>query len=196
MCGRYQFTAEQSAEILQIIQEVEKKYGTKAARAVRQGEITPLCKMPVLVAPDGKTTPELYTWGFRTGARPVINAKAETAAEKPMFKDCVASRRCVVPSTGFYEWDGDHRKHYFTMPNATVLYMAGLYDIRGGVPCFCIITTAANDSMREVHDRMPLVLAKDQLDSWLNDSDAAPDILRMTPPKLDCLLLDAQIMLW
>ena len=59
MCGRYQFTAEQSAEILQIIQEVEKKYGTKAARAVRQGEITPLCKMPVLVAPDGKTTPEL-----------------------------------------------------------------------------------------------------------------------------------------
>ena len=82
------------------------------------------------------------------------------------------------------------------MPNATVLYMAGLYDIRGGVPCFCIITTAANDSMREVHDRMPLVLAKDQLDSWLNDSDAAPDILRMTPPKLDCLLLDAQIMLW
>ena len=74
--------------------------------------------------------------------------------------------------------------------------MAGLYDVRDGVSCFCILTTAANESMREVHDRMPLVLAKDQLDSWLNDSDAVPDILRMTPPKLDRLLLDAQIMLW
>lgn len=196
MCGRYQFTAEQSAEILQIIQEVEKKCGAKAARAVRQGEITPLCKMPVLVASGKEPTPELYTWGFRTGDRPVINARAETAAEKPMFRDCVASRRCVVPSTGFYEWDKYRRKYHFTMPGATALYMAGLYDIRGGVPCFCIITTAANESMRVVHDRMPLVLAKEQISLWLTQPKESAEFLRMMPPQLDKVSMETQMGLW
>ncbi|MBQ8699217.1 MAG: SOS response-associated peptidase [Schwartzia sp.] len=196
MCGRYQFTAEQSVEILQIIQEVEKKYGEKAARTVRQGEISPLCKMPVLVASDEGPAPELYTWGFRTGSKPVINARAETAAEKPMFRDCVVSRRCVVPSTGFYEWDGDRRKFHFSMPNSAVLYMAGLYDIRGGIPCFCILTTEANESMRNVHHRMPLVLKREQIMPWLAQPERSAEFLRMTPPQLDKFTTEAQIGLW
>ena len=78
MCGRYQFTAEQSAKILQIIQEVRDKFGTAAAHAVRQGDVKPGCKMPVLIGSDEGPTPELLVWGFRTPKSILINARAET----------------------------------------------------------------------------------------------------------------------
>ena len=121
MCGRYQFTLEQSAEILQIIQEVEKKCGAEAARSVRQGEITPGCKMPVLVGSEEGPTPELMVWGFRTPKSMLINAKAETALEKPSFAESVQCRHCVVPATGFYEWDSYKRKYRFMLPDAQAL---------------------------------------------------------------------------
>ena len=196
MCGRYQFTAEQSAEILQIIQEVQDKFGTAAAKAVNQGEIKPGSKMPVLLGAEDGPTPELLVWGFRTSKSMLINTRAETALEKPTFAESARYRHCVIPSTGFFEWDGDRRKFRFTMPDATELYMAGIYDVRGGVPCYSILTTAANESMREVHDRMPLVLEHTQVEPWLYDLKATEQFLRMRPPLLHRELLDAQIGLW
>jgi len=74
--------------------------------------------------------------------------------------------------------------------------MAGLYDLRGGKPCYCILTTAANESMEAVHHRMPLVLRREQITSWLNDSQAAADILRLQPPQLERVSADAQLRLW
>ena len=196
MCGRYQFTAEQSAEILQIIQEVQDKCGDKAAEAIRQGEVVPGCKMPVLLGSDEGPSPELLVWGFRMPKSLIINARAETVLEKTMFSESAQARHCVIPSTGFYEWDGDKRKFLFTMPDAPALYMAGIFDVRGGVPCYCILTTAANDSMREVHDRMPLVLEREQVEPWLYDTKTTETFLKMTPPPLQKQLLDAQIGLW
>lgn len=196
MCGRYQFTAEQSAEILQIIQEVQKKFGTKAASAIRRGEIGPGCKMPVFIPSAGGQSTELYIWGFRTGKQPVINARAETIREKPMFREDIAARRCVIPATGFYETDGDGRKVLFTMPESGILYMAGIYEVRGGLPCFCIITTEPNDSVRMFHDRMPIVLTEEQLDPWMTDAEATEYYLSMTPPLLKAERQDAQIGLW
>lgn len=196
MCGRYQFTSEQSAEILQIIQEVQEKFGAQAAKAVRQGEITPGCKMPVLLGSEDGPTPEMMVWGFRTPKSMLINAKAETALEKPTFAESAKYRHCVVPSSAFYEWDDDKRKYRFTLPGTQILYMAGIFDVRGGVPCYCILTTAANDSMREVHDRMPLVLEQKQVEPWLFDAKATEYYLSMTPPLLHKELLDAQIGLW
>ena len=196
MCGRYQFTAEQSAEILQIIQEVQDKFGTRAAESVRQGEITPGCKMPVLLGSDEGPTLELMVWGFRTPKSMLINTRAETALEKPTFAESARFRHCVVPSTGFYEWDGDKRKYFFTLPGKPTLYMAAIYDVRDSVPCYSILTTAANDSMREEHDRMPLVLKREQIEPWLYDMKATEQFLGMTPPLLSVIALDSQIKLW
>ena len=196
MCGRYQFTAEQSAEILQIVQEVRGKFGTQAAEAVRQGEVVPGCKMPVLLGADEGPTPELMVWGYRTPKSLLINARAETALQKPTFSESAQCRHCVIPSTGFYEWDGDKRKFRFTLPGEQALYMAGIFDVRGGSPCYVILTTAANDSMREVHDRMPLVLEREQIEPWLYDRKATERFLSMTPPMLHKELLDAQVGLW
>ena len=161
MCGRYQFTAEQCAEILQIIQEVARRHGTGAWTP---GEIRPTATAPVLISSvEEGIHPELQSWGYKMPGNLVINARAETAADKPMFRTSVASQRCVIPSTGFYEWDAQKRKYRFNLPGENALYMAGLYAVRDGKPCYCILTTAANESMREVHHRMPLVLRKDLL---------------------------------
>ena len=176
MCGRYQFSAEQSAEILQIVQEVQDKCGAKAAEAIRQGEITPGCKMPVLIGSDEGPTPELMVWGYRLPRAMLVNAKAETALEKPTFAESAQFRHCVVPSTGFYEWDAYKRKYH--------------------TPCYVILTTAANDSMREIHDRMPLILEKEQIEPWLCDRKATEYFLRMTPPLLNVRSMEAQMGLW
>jgi len=193
MCGRYQFTVDLCAEILQIVQEVERRCG---ANAWKPGEIRPTALAPVLLSSDEKIYPELQSWGYQTPGSLVINARAETAAEKPMFRDSVASRRCVVPTTGFYEWDRDKRKFLFTLPGQDALYMAGLYDLRGSRPCYCVLTTAANESMEAVHHRMPLVLRREQIISWLNDPQAAADMLHLQPPQLDKTAADAQLRLW
>ncbi len=193
MCGRYQFTAEQCAEILQIVQEVERRHG---ANAWKPGEIRPSALAPVLLSGSEGIHPELQKWGYQLTGSLVINARAETAGQKPLFRDSVAARRCVIPSTGFYEWDKDKRKFFFTLPNEGALYMAGLYDLRGGKPCYCILTTAANQSMEPIHNRMPLVLCKDQITPWLNDPQAASDILHLQPPQLERTAADTQLRLW
>lgn len=193
MCGRYQFTMAQTDEIIHIVQEIEKKHGDKA---LRTGEIKPGCKAPVLLPSSNGPEADLYIWGYRTPKSLVFNARAETAAEKPMFRDSIEGQRCVVPSTGFFEWDGDKRQYLFTMPDSGVLYMAALYAVRGGIPCYCILTTQANNSMREVHERMPLVLEKEQIETWINDPKATEYFLSMTPPLLNKKRLDNQIGLW
>lgn len=152
--------------------------------------------MPVLIASDEGPTPELMVWGFWTPKSMLINARTETALEKPTFAESARFRHCVIPSTGFFESDGDKRRYHFTLPNSQSLYMAGIYDVRGGIPCFVILTTAANDSMSEIHDRMPLVLEREQIEPWLYDMKATKYFLSMTPPMLDAQPLDAQLRLW
>ena len=193
MCGRYQFTMTQSDELLEITRGIEGKHGTKA---LNFGEIRPGCKAPVLMPSQSGPDPDLLVWGYRTSKSLVINARAETAAEKPMFRDGIAAQRCVIPSTGFFEWDGAKRQYLFTLLGEEILYMAGLFAVRGGIVSYCILTTAANDSMREVHDRMPLVLKKEQVEPWISDAAEAASFLRMTPPKLEKEPMDDQISLW
>ena len=193
MCGRYEFTKERSEELFQIAHEIDQRYG---AGSWSPGEIRPTNLAPVLVSEGTSIHPELQTWGYKLPNSLVINARAETAAEKPMFRDSVASRRCVIPSSCFFEWDKGKRKFSFQLPGETALYMAGLYSIRDGMPCYCILTTATNESMREVHHRMPLVLHKEQLIPWLDDPGAAIEILKITPPMLTRTSADEQMSMW
>ncbi len=189
MCGRYQFSEDSSPTLAQIIRELG---CTEFA-----GEIFPSAAAPVLKAEGGAVRPALLDWGFPIqGKRLVINARAETAAVKPLFRDSLNARRCVIPSSGFYEWDTEKRKYLFRLPDADTLYMAGIYDLREGRPRFCILTTAANDSMKEIHDRMPLILTKDQVSDWIFDAAAAQKLLVETPPELVKTAEDAQLQLW
>ena len=193
MCGRYQLAAAQSAEIQQILNAVQTAYGSGSWVP---GEIRPSHRAPVLTEAGGVIVPRLMKWGYQLPHTLVINARAETAAEKPLFRESVASRRCLVPATGFYEWDSQKRKYLFTLPGESALYMAGLYDRRDGEDCYCILTTAPNASMRPIHDRMPLILTGEQRQRWLADADAATEILTVAPPELTRASAEAQISLW
>ena len=124
MCGRYQFTAEDSKEIQRIVQEVQERCGRDQ---FTPGDVYPSTKAPVLLEAHGGVTPDLLYWGFQTPQALVINARSETAEQRSLFRDSLEQRRCVIPSTGFYEWSKDKRKYLFRLPDQQVLYMAGIY---------------------------------------------------------------------
>lgn len=183
MCGRYTiFTDADERELFEIISAANRKYGDGSFKT---GEVFPGDKAPVLTMPSFRE-PSVFSWGFpsRSGSRLIINARGETAAEKVTFRDAVFARRCIIPSTGFYEWDAAKKKYRFTLPGSEALYMAGLYNVFGDVVRYVILTAAANESMAETHDRMPVVLRRDMLRPWLTDTGDALEILHTVPPEL------------
>jgi Uncharacterized conserved protein len=180
MCGRYTiFTDADERELFEIIAAANLKYGN-----FKTGEVFPSDRAPVLTAPSFRE-PQVFTWGFPArDNKLIINARSETAADKITFRDAVFSRRCIVPSTGFYEWDSAKKKFHFTLPGAQALYMAGLYTVYGDVARYVILTAEANESMAETHNRMPVVLRRDMLRPWLTNTDDALEILHTAPPEL------------
>ena len=186
MCGRYSFDLTPFRQLQEIAAEIERKYDEKSWHA---GEIFPTNNAPVLMKSEGDIKPELAQWGFPhfKGKGVIINARAETAPEKRMFQKSLMERRCVIPSSGFYEWTQDkaNQKHHFVMPNRTALYMAGLFHDYEDIRRFVILTTEANASVRDIHHRMPVVLPEDKVPAWIEDTGAALSILKETPPELE-----------
>lgn len=114
--------------------------------------------------------------------RLLVNARAETAADLRTFRDAFLDARCVVPADGFYEWQGGRRDRtplWFHAPDGALLLLAGLAFERDGERRFVVVTTAANERMRPVHDRMPALLSRDAAVAWLQRAD--PSLLRPAP---------------
>ena len=128
------------------------------------------------------------TWGFTNPVKKglIINARAETAREKVTFADSVAKRRCVIPASGFYEWDPYKARYRFTSPEGGLLLLAGFYRREQGVPRFTILTTEANDSMIKVHDRMPVMISREEIRPWIGDDAKLPDFLSRKQVSLVC----------
>jgi putative SOS response-associated peptidase YedK len=123
-----------------------------------------------------------------------FNARAETVAEKPMFRDAFRRRRCIVPASGFYEWTGDKKDrqpYYFTAADgAPVLALAGLWDrcidveTQEPVRSCTFIVTEPSEWMSAYHDRMPVILEAAQIQPWL-DGALGPEALK--PPAQEAL---------
>jgi putative SOS response-associated peptidase YedK len=127
----------------------------------------------------------------------LINARGETAAEKPSFRGAMRHRRCLVPADGFYEWTGEAGKkqpHLIRTKTGGPMAFAGLWEHWLGadgseVDTMAIITTSANRTMRPIHDRMPVILAPAQFDLWLDAKGvAAKDAALFLQPAPDSLL--------
>lgn len=134
-------------------------------------------------------------WGFSNPVRKglIINARAETAREKVTFADSIANRRCVIPASGFYEWDQHKAKFRFTSPDGGLLLFAGFYREEKGVPRYTILTTEANDSMIRVHDRMPVMIGRNEIRPWIEDDGRLPDFLGREQVPLTCEQESGQI---
>jgi len=184
MCGRYTFFTDKE---LQGIDDIIEKISNDIQREkMKTGEIFPTDLVPVLLPEKGNTVPRLSIWGFPNfhNKGVIINARSETLHEKQMFRSALENGRCVIPSTGFYEWDKEKNKYRFNLPDSQMLYLAGLYRKFKGEGRFVILTTNANASMAETHDRMPLVLPQDAVDDWLFHPKTVDDILYASPPML------------
>jgi len=126
-------------------------------------------------------------WGLHNpkSKQLIINARSETVTEKPMFRDAFLHRRCAVPSAGFYEWQKKSgQKYRFSLPEDSVFYFAGLFNISDGVGHFVILTTEANESVSPIHNRMPLILTEQTYQTWLFDQKEAFRILETKSPKI------------
>jgi putative SOS response-associated peptidase YedK len=120
------------------------------------------------------------------GERGLINARAETAWEKPSFREAFARRRCLVPATGFYEWqklDAKRRQPWLIrLASGRLFAFAGLWEPPtaepGAVPTCTILTTEPNDVARPIHDRMPVILDPGDYARWLDPAVTLPGELR------------------
>jgi putative SOS response-associated peptidase YedK len=155
------------------------------------GEIRPTDVVPV-AAPgqDGGRGAFPMQWGFRMpGGALVVNARTETAAGKPSFRDSWARRRCAIPASRYFEWEhssgpGGRRtvgaKYAIRPAGAAMFWLCGLYRMEDGLPVFAVLTRAAVPALAWLHDRMPLILPGERIGDWLHPSTRPEDLLEFT----------------
>ncbi len=195
MCGRY---------VLAQIDALAERFGVEAdlPSLAPRYNVAPTQMMPAVV----KHSPNrlvLMRWGlipsWAKEGRPeqsLINARAETLAQKPTFRRLLSSQRCLIPANGFYEWQqsaGGKIPHYISLKGEQLFAFAGLYDHwtdpQGTeVLSYTIVTTAPNALMASIHNRMPAILQRDDEEIWLNPDETEAErllpLLRPYPPEM------------
>lgn len=202
MCSRYSLTSPPEA--------VRAYFGTKNALDFPPRYNIAPTQPVVIVRRDhaGDREQHLVRWGlipswvkdprdFTT----IINARSETASEKPSFRGSLRHRRCLVPATGFYEWTGkpgQKRPHLFRPRDGGLFALAGLAEHWVGadgseLETMAILTTSANATMEPIHDRMPVIIAPEHFDVWLDCTTGTSkfaETLLMPPPASLLEILD------
>lgn len=190
MCGRFMFEPEANSEIQRIYQ-LACQSGQKPAT----GEIFPNDLTAVVITQKQKIKVTTMNWGFpgfKKGQK-IINARAETLEQKTLFARPFKFYRAVYPTTGFFEWNQNKEKFWFNYSTkAQPLYIAGFYDYFQKQPHGIIITTAPNQTVASVHNRMPLLLQKKQIIPWLTNMTQARQLLTQTQPLLTAIVQAAK----
>lgn len=204
MCGRY-VTSRSAAEIADVFaidrdatsEPLEADYNVAPTKRVPM-----VCERQTDDASGREAERQLrdVRWGLVPSwtksldgtSRPLINARAESAADKPAFRRALATRRCLLPTDGYYEWHTDtrgRRQPHFIHADESGLAMAGLYELwrdpehadDGTAPAWwwtcAILTTAADDSLAWLHHRMPVIVPPGRCDAWLDPSRPGADQL-------------------
>jgi putative SOS response-associated peptidase YedK len=187
MCGAYGFTIKDAQEVYDRFEVVNDLEDLKPRWNVRPGQMN-----PVITSHSPNRISRMF-WGLiphwakdKSFAYKTINARAETVANLSTYKEPFRHKRCIVPATGFYEPDKIHFAkppypwHYFQVKDQKVFGFAGLYDVWKDretgkeMHTYTIITTEPNAVVGEWHDRMPVILQKDDEDTWLNPDISGP----------------------
>lgn len=189
MCGRYLFdpmTGELD-EYWQIIADVAKKQEKYKEQEIATGEVFPSNNVLTLGAnKSNEVVPGITRWGFEgfKKGQLFINARSESVEEKKTFSKHFRERRIVFPMNGFYEWNSDKKKFLFT-GNNEVIYVAGFYRIHENVAESIIMTTEPNTVVSPIHDRMPLIIDKSDINNWVLDLDFAREYLKRDMDKFE-----------
>jgi putative SOS response-associated peptidase YedK len=197
VCGRYAIYGPVSRTTRDTIEFLDEEIEFSPRYNAAPTQLLPVYR----VHPEHGSGLALLRWGLvpswakdaAIGAR-MINARAETAAEKPSFRAAFKRRRCLVPMAGFYEWQKTPERkvpHFIRLLNAELFAAAGLYEYWPGkegaepIESYTILTTEANAMMRRLHERMPVLLHETDYDAWLDpkneDSAALKKLLKPYP---------------
>ncbi|GAB6877670.1 SOS response-associated peptidase [Thermaerobacter litoralis] len=181
MCGRFTLTTPSVELERRFLIDLQGRHGPRY-------NVAPGQEVLAVVAAGGERRPARLQWGFvpawAKDPRPgPINARAETALQRPMFRQAIRRRRCLIPADGFYEWWRREKARLpvlFRLRAGEPFAFAGLYerwDGPGGPrwTC-CILTTRPNDLVAQVHDRMPVILRPEWEEAWL-DPEVPPEDL-------------------
>ena len=178
MCGRV-YMAPADPELRELVKEMNRS--RLAARFRKneneplqaEGEIFPSAVLPAIATSrQGEERVFPMKWGFSGSKGLLINARAETAAERPAFREAWARHRCVIPASWYFEWEHDERKRagqkYALRPETDgLVWLAGLYRMEEGIPVFVILTRAADEGIAWMHDRMPVMLPRGEVSEWI-----------------------------
>ena len=178
MCGRYYLETGDAGEgMLAILQTLNRR-----GVAFKTGEIFPADTAAVIANSRAlRPTPFAMTWGYTLpGGKRLINARSESAAEKPVFREGMLKRRCLIPASCYFEWSrcGKASMKYAIRPEgAGQMYMAGLYRLEEGRPVFTILTREPAPQIAFIHNRMPVILSRDAAGAWLHLQTPAAEVL-------------------
>ncbi len=200
MCGRY---------VLEIDSDFTERFEVrnKDIVKVKNFNVCPGQEMPVVLLEEGERNMAMMKWGLipkwvknpNEFGNKLINARAEGLEKRISFKEALLKRRCLVPVNGFYEWKKEKIKkpYYFSSGSDKYMSLAGLYEIwsdgkGASIKTYTIITTAANETLSEIHDRMPVILEREDERKWLDDNDVF-ELSRMLKPFSDDKLQGYQV---
>jgi len=180
MCGRYDL----NTPPIKLKTRFQTDFGRIAQELSPRYNIAPSMRVPLIHIEDGERCAAMMTWGLVprwardvSGVNP-INARGESIAEKPMFRDAFERRRCLIPADGFYEWKrsaAGKQPWRFTMADKEPFAMAGIWDEWGKEgdkrQTCAIITVGANELMAPIHDRMPVIISLEAYARWLDPAN-------------------------
>lgn len=187
MCGRYGFSVKNAKEVYRRFDVVNELSDLRSRFNLAPGQMNPV------ITSHSPNQIQYMFWGLiphfahdENYKYTTINAKAETVDKLPSFREPLRYKRCLIPATGFYEPDKSFNPtvwHYFQLKSKELFAFAGLYDIwedkKTGkkIYSYTIITTEPNAVVGEVHHRMPVILSKEDEDTWLNPDIVEPEHL-------------------
>lgn len=192
MCGRFYIESDDTPdELIDLMNRAEclaqKQDG---AFRLKRGEIRPGdCAAVIAMNRASQRSSFAMQWGFRMDRQLLINARSESAHAKPTFRESLRDRRCLIPASAYFEWD--HRvkplpKYRFALPDARVLYLAGLYRFEEArpFPVFTVLTRDAAPHIACFHDRMPVILPPEMHDAWLDRAQSPQEVLAAAVTQL------------
>jgi putative SOS response-associated peptidase YedK len=180
VCGRFALFAS--------MEEMSQQFGLKESVCmVARYNLSPQQMIPVIL-PGGRL--QFMVWGFKPAwagpdaFKPLINARVETLAERPAFRNSLRTQRCIIPASGYYEWQKIQdikQPFYIHAPDNHLLAFAGIWSYQNegaaSVHTVAIVTTVALPSLYQIHDRMPLILTGEQRAVWLNGKKNVSEVL-------------------
>ncbi len=158
-----------------LLQRWEGKASIRTAGEIRPSDVAPV----IACNRRGDRSVFPMRWGFRSRSL-LVNARVETASEKPAFREAWAAHRCVVPASWYFEWehlttpDGKRKtglKYRIRPKDSAMTWLCGLYRMEEGLPAFVILTREPGESIRFIHNRMPLILPEDLVDAWITPGE-------------------------